>query len=101
MGTKPSLAVSRAPPVYDGETLHIFAKFSKKSEYVPELTWKSDGNKGIAKPETLSQSTNKDIARLGGAKQMLIAGTTQEAVALALKYQLVSRHSNLFLFSCP
>jgi Ca-activated chloride channel family protein len=83
--------------LYDGETLHLFARFSEAPDRVPELTWNSSERQHSAKPETLGQSTNQDIARLGGAKQMLHTDTPEDALDLALKYQLVSGHSNLFL----
>lgn len=53
-GQKPLWQSALPLQVYGSETLHLFAKFAKRSEYVPVLTWESAKHKGIAKPEILS-----------------------------------------------
>ncbi|MDR1275995.1 MAG: VWA domain-containing protein [Candidatus Accumulibacter sp.] len=82
--------------VYGNETLHAFARFDEKPATAPTLYWEVDGQTQSAQAGALNTVGDPDLARLGGAKQMQTTGQ-EEALALALKYQLVSWQTNLFL----
>ncbi len=83
--------------IYDGETVHIFARFSEAPQSAPKLTWAIDGQFTSSTPESISEVQDLALARLGAAKQMASATSPEESLAIALKYQLVSKQSNLFL----
>jgi Ca-activated chloride channel family protein len=83
--------------LYDGETIHLFARFAKAPVQIPALTWELDGQPYSASPEVVSNIANEELPRLAGAKQMALSDSQEEALALALKYQLVSEQTNLFL----
>jgi len=82
---------------YENETLHLFAKFKSQPTGKPELTWQVEGKQFRCKVGSLNARSDNTMARLGGACEMEAAPFTDESAALALKYQLVSRYSNLFL----
>jgi Ca-activated chloride channel family protein len=83
--------------VFDGETIHLFAVFDKAPDSLPELAWDMDGHTHRAVPITISRTDSSDAVRLAGAVWMEAAATKEESLALALKYQLVSRQTSLFL----
>jgi Ca-activated chloride channel family protein len=96
-GVKPSWQSPLPLHIYDGETLHFCATFKEAPQALPELSWDSNGANNSARAGRISRSQNPAVARLGGAQRMSGADTPAEALALALKYQLVSRQSNMFL----
>jgi hypothetical protein len=96
-GAKPIWQTPLPARIYDGETLHLFATFAEKPESLPKLTWEIKGSPASAQPEIISQTSDPNLPRLGGANQMRLAAAKEEALALALKYQLVSEQSALFL----
>ncbi|MDR3077705.1 MAG: VIT and VWA domain-containing protein, partial [Planctomycetota bacterium] len=83
--------------IYADETLHQFASFAQKPAQPPVLSWEVEDQARSARAESVSQSTNPDLARLGGARRMAMADSPETALQLALKYQLVSQQSVLFL----
>jgi Ca-activated chloride channel family protein len=83
--------------VFDGETLHLFATFAEEPTAMPELVWEVDGQPQSAKPESFSRTENPHLARLGGFRRMETSADKQESLELALKYQLVSSQTSLFL----
>lgn len=83
--------------LYDGETVHLFARFTETPATAPELSWVLEGKRRSSLPSAISAATGMALARLGGAQQMAIAPSAKEALSLALKYQLVSKQSSLFL----
>jgi hypothetical protein len=82
--------------IFDGETLHLFATFAEIPTQMPTLSWEADGKTETAVPETIAATGNHDIARLGAARRIETAAK-KEALGLALKYQLVSDQTSLFL----
>jgi len=82
--------------IFDGETLHLFASFAELPTQKPALLWEADGKTESASPETVTATENRDLARLGAAERLPDV-SKQEALDLALKYQLVSEQSSLFL----
>jgi Ca-activated chloride channel family protein len=83
--------------VFDGETLHLFATFAEEPTTLPELVWETDGQTQSARPECVSRTDNPQLARLGGFRRMETSADEKESLELALKYQLVSRQTSLFL----
>ena len=83
--------------IYGGETVHIFARFDETPSRSPQLIWEIDDQTCRSVPEKLSESHDLALARLAADRQMTAASTPEESLALSLKYQLVSKQSNLFL----
>ena len=82
---------------YENETLHLFAKFKIPPTATPELIWQVEGKPFHCKVAALNSRSDHALVRLGGACEMEAAPFTDESLTLALKYQLVSEYSNLFL----
>ena len=95
-GSEPLWQSSMPLSIFDGETLHLFAAFAETPTQLPTLSWEVDGKTESAMPAVITPTENRDITRLGTAKRMQTV-SKQEALALALKYQLVSDQSSLFL----
>jgi len=95
-GSEPAWQSSLPASIFDGETLHLFASFTEAPMQVPTLSWKADGKINTATPEFITATENRDVARLGAAQRIKTA-SKQEALSIALKYQLVSDQSSLFL----
>ena len=90
---------SRAPrAVYAGETLHLFALFNRPPAVSPRLRWLADGARQECVSSSFSAGAQADaLVRLCGARQLALCEDATAARALALKHQLVSEHTNLFL----
>ena len=96
-----------APPrrIHDGDTVYAFASFAKAPAHPPVLCWSVDGREERLPaesmlhtgPETASHTGLNAVARLGGARRMAEAATREEARELALRHQLVSKDTSLFL----
>jgi Ca-activated chloride channel family protein len=83
--------------VFDSETLHLFASFAEEPATLPELVWEVDGQTQSAKPGCISRTENPHLVRLGGFRRMETTADKKESLELALKYQLVSSLTSLFL----
>lgn len=83
--------------LFDGETVHAFATFAASPASAPVLHWKSDAQPGRSQPEAVARDAAGTVARLGGARQMAESTSDEKALALALRYQLISAQTNLFL----
>jgi hypothetical protein len=83
--------------MYGGETLHVFGRFHAKPQQLPVLKWTIEGKTFHAIPKAIEGIENSDLSRLLAAKEMMIARTPETALDIALKYQLISRQSSLFL----
>ncbi|MDR1776518.1 MAG: VIT and VWA domain-containing protein [Desulfovibrio sp.] len=82
--------------IFDGETVHLFARVAQIPAVPPELTWEAGERTEHARPESIGRTENQSLTRLGGARRMEGANDA-DALALALRYQLVSRLTSLFL----
>ncbi|MDR1921910.1 MAG: VIT and VWA domain-containing protein [Candidatus Adiutrix sp.] len=82
--------------LYDQETLHLFAVLAEAPKAPPELTWEAGGQSQSARPDRVGQTENPHLARLAAAERLETADP-EEALALALKYQLISLQTSLFL----
>ena len=96
-GAEPLWQSALPRQLFDGETVHAFATFAAPPECVPALNWKSDAQPGRSQPEAMTQDAAGTVARLGGARQMAESTSDEKALALALRYQLISAQTNLFL----
>lgn len=82
--------------IYDGETVHAFALVQKRPEAAPTLRWTAEGHEMEARAESLADSGNTDLCRLGRWRQ-LGECEKKKATELALKYQLISPFTSLVL----
>jgi hypothetical protein len=94
------------PQLIDGETVHLYARLSAKTEKPPVLICKTlvkdeEQEVSSAKPLSITWDTEGIVARLCAAAQIgeLTEGKadTKLAKSLAMKYQLVTQYTNLFL----
>ena len=96
-GAEPLWQSALPSHLYDGETVHVFASFAQAPPHTPALRWSTNGYEADCRPDAVTRTDNDAVTRLGGAARMAEAATTEEARDLALRYQLVSKHSTLFL----
>ena len=94
------------PQLINGETVHLFARLPAKTEKPPVLICKTlvnDIEKEVssAKPASITWDSEGIVARLCAAAQIgeltENKADTKLAKSLAMKYQLVTQHTNLFL----
>jgi len=94
------------PQLIDGETVHLFARLPAKTEKPPVLICKTlvkevEQEVSSAKPTIITWDTEGIVARLCAAAQISELtesnADTKQAQSLAMKYQLVTQHTNLFL----
>ena len=94
------------PQLIDGETVHLFARLPAKTEKPPVLICKTlvkdvEQEVSSAKPTSITWDTEGIVARLCAAAQIgeltEAKADTKLAKSLAMKYQLVTQHTNLFL----
>ncbi len=85
--------------LYSGDTVHVFASFtgSAASRTAPILRWRGDGKECDLSAGIPDLIESDAIARLAGAARLEAAATPEEARSLALRYQLLSQHTALFL----
>ena len=90
-------------PVYDGDTVHVFARFSEKPKgpVILAVTL-ADGStleQIVNQDDVESTMVSDDLSGPGPLTRMAIGQSLKEldpieATALALRYQLISRHTN-------
>ena len=88
--------------VYDGDTLHAFARFKEKPDGNVMLTAKLENGDTLTQSlpvHQVSYSKNKDdlpctIARMAAASQIRTLLSAEETAQIAVKYQLMSRYTN-------
>lgn len=83
--------------VFDNDTVHVFARFKSEPTQTPLLMWTGNQKIGSAKVEAIKRSENDLLPRMVGAQQIKHTESDEEISALALKYQLVTDQTNLFL----
>ena len=89
---------SRLPrQLFDGETVHVFTQLASPPTAAPSLRWQTEGQCGQAQADALGIGALRTVARVVGARRMVEAPSSEESLALALKYQLVSAQTNLIL----
>ncbi len=109
----PVLWQSPVPKVlYPGETIHLAAVLASQPATQPTVTGNGLGSLsvGIGEMGTLSTLTTlgnaawplseaPTLARMVGARRLRDAGSAEAATELALRYQLVTEHTNLLLIA--
>jgi len=83
--------------VFDNDTVHVFARFNSEPTQAPVLMWTGSEQIGCAKVEAIKKSENDLVPRMVGAQQIKHTESDDEIKALAIKYQLVTDQTNLFL----
>jgi Ca-activated chloride channel family protein len=88
--------------IYDGDTLHAFARFKEKPNCNVMLTAKLENGETLTQSLPVHQSSyskNKDdlpsaIARMAAASEIKSLISAEETAQIAVKYQLMSRYTN-------
>jgi Ca-activated chloride channel family protein len=91
--------------IYPGETIHLAAVLSSPPTQVPALSASASLVSLAALPEsaeesaalTASSTSLSALTRIVGAKRVRDAASSEVAGQLAVKYQLVTEHTNLFM----
>jgi Ca-activated chloride channel family protein len=83
--------------VFDNDTVHVFARFNSEPTQAPVLMWTGSEQIGSAKVEAIMHSKNDLVPRMVGSQQIKNTESDEEISALAIKYQLVTDQTNLFL----
>ena len=86
------------PPtqIFAGDTVHLFAGLASPPARAPELRWMAGPESFSARAELQSVSTDL-VARLAAARRCAECGQPAEALSLALRHQLVTPQTHLFL----
>lgn len=96
----PTLVGDVPATLFEGETLHLFARWDDAPQGEASLAWTVDDARvpetlGVTLPARIQDDDT--LARLFGARQVAaaaLAGDSKAATALAVKYQLVSDYTN-------
>lgn len=83
--------------VFDGETLHVWARLERPLQAAPTLHWSAAGAKGSNQAAEMQADASGTTARLCGARQAETLSQDEDKLALALRHQLVTRQTSLFL----
>lgn len=88
--------------VYDGDTLHAFARFQEKPDGIVILTAKLENGETVTQSVTTRQASCSQskldlpgtLARMAAACEIKPLVESEEIATLAVKYQLMSRYTN-------
>ena len=95
---QPALWQSPLPQqVFNGETLHVWARLEQPLQAAPILHWSAAGATGSDQAEAVQADGSGTTARLCGACQADTLTSDEDKLVLALRYQLVTRQTSLFL----
>ena len=83
--------------VFDGETLQVWARLQQPLQMTPALHWSMADATGREQADSLLADTSGTTARLAGAHQLATLSDSEARLALALRHQLVTRQTSLFL----
>lgn len=83
--------------VFSEETVHAFALMASPPEVVPTLSWKVGEVFEKASPGGFEWKDGDTLLRVVAGAKLTTIQDTQEATDWAVKYQLVSAHTNLLL----
>ncbi|MCF8188917.1 MAG: VWA domain-containing protein, partial [Sulfuritalea sp.] len=86
------------PPksLYPGETVHLFAISATKPTHGPTLRF-GDASAIQEANVTINEITENTLSRLAAARRLRTITDDQAATDLALRYQLVTENTNLFM----
>lgn len=96
-GVQPLWQSALPRQLFDCETVHTFATFAAPTGSTPVLSWASDAQTAPLQPQAMALDAEGTVARLAGVQQIAEASSDEQALSLALKYQLISAQTNLFL----
>nr|MBP6851314.1 hypothetical protein [Rhodoferax sp.] len=93
--------------LFEGDTLHAFARMPHYPARPPVLSWLSGNHKAQATAQCVDAGAGTHLARMGGAAQLARledavsrqdkAECREKSLQLALAYQLVTHQTNLLL----
>lgn len=85
--------------LFNGETVHVFARMPHRPEAPPVLRWAVDGRTQENQPATIARDGTGVVTRMGGARRLAECPPQDQQAreALALRYQLVSACTSLIL----
>ncbi len=83
--------------IFDGETLHVWARLVQPLQTAPTLHWNSESATGQDQATLVQADTRGTTARLAGAGCAETLSDDAQRLALALRHQLVTRQTSLFL----
>jgi Ca-activated chloride channel family protein len=86
--------------VFEDETVHAFAVLQSTAQAAPVLTWQADGQTLHSSAEGLKTEINVTLPRVCAAARIVAMEAAKDlpgAEALAIKYQLASKYTNLIL----
>jgi Ca-activated chloride channel family protein len=86
-----------AKEVTQGDTLHQWAQASSRPEAAPSLQWTLAGQTFNAKAEQLVWDEDGILPRLYAMQRLLDTSNEERQRALAVQYQLVTKHTNFIL----
>ena len=96
-GAEPAWQSALPLVIYPENTVQVFASFTEPPKTSPVLHWSRNTRNFQTQSETEEMVWSDELIRLSGAARLAMAQTQEEALALALKYQLVSEHTSLLL----
>lgn len=83
--------------VFDGETLQVWARLEQPLQAAPILNWSTADATGQDQARQRQADASGTTARLCGERQVDTLTRAEDKLALALRYQLVTRQTSLFL----
>lgn len=99
--TWPGSVEWEVPPgqaIFDGETPHVFARFAAKPSGEAKLSFVLPGGKRVEAVAALGmpERAGSDLPRIAVAKRIPLVGESEQR-ELAVRYQLVTEHTNCVL----
>ena len=90
------------PPPFPGDTMHLFGSFTERPHGPVVLEMELGDGRTLrqrmeldaAPAEDEAAAAQSDLARLGAARRLVAVDDQEQATALALRYQLMSEHTN-------
>ena len=106
-GQEPLWQSTLPPSLFDGDTIHVFARVPKAPQWTPMLTWAGDPVRAHLAAAEFEGATGDTLARMGAAAQLasmpahlpkvVTPELDKQRLNLALRYQLVTEQTNLLL----
>lgn len=85
------------PALFDGDTVHVFAGFDVPPEAPPVLSYEVAGNDVQRVIAPLPRKSERDVIARLAASERLAELPSSQRIELALRYQLVTNETSLFL----
>jgi Ca-activated chloride channel homolog len=83
--------------IFDGETLHVWARLKQPLQAAPTLHWSSENTTDQDQATQVQADARGTTARLAGARCAETLSHDMQKLALALRHQLVTHQTSLFL----